>query len=74
MPAGADRRHWLRDNEKKNVLKDVSRLLGGAPRRKKINYMTRHRELYAGLKNEAQQSKMLIVEKNLSGKVFNIIG
>lgn len=65
---------WLRDNEKKKVLKDVSRLLGGEPVRKKINFMTTHRELYAGLKNEAQLSRMLLVEKNLSRRVFDIIG
>lgn len=65
---------WLRDNEKKALLKDISRPLGGKPVRKKINFMTTHRELYAGLKNQAQQSKMLLVEKNLSRRDFNIIG
>ena len=65
---------WIRDNEKKQVLKDVSRLLGGKPCRKKINYMTTHRELYAGLKNETQLGRMLLVEKQLSRKGFHIIG
>jgi hypothetical protein len=65
---------WLRDNEKKKVLKDVTRLLAGTPRRKKINFMTAHRELYAPLKNEKQQSQMLLVEKRLSRKVFHAIG
>jgi len=65
---------WLTDNEKKKVLKDVSRLLGGTPHRKKINFMTTHRELYAGLKNEEQQSRMALVEKSLSRKVFYLIG
>lgn len=65
---------WLRDNEKKNVLKDVSRLLTGEPRRKKINFMTIHRELYAGLENEAALERMRQVERNLSRKVFYIIG
>lgn len=65
---------WLRDNEKKKVLKDVSRLLAGKPTRKKINFMTTHRDLYAGLKNEAQLSRMLLVEKNLSRKSFFIVG
>jgi hypothetical protein len=61
---------WLSDNEKKKVLKDVSRFLNGKPKRKKINFMTTHRELYAGLKNEEHLSKMLLVEKNLSRRVF----
>jgi cell wall-associated NlpC family hydrolase len=36
--------------------------------------MTIHRDLYAGLKNEAQLSRMLLVEKNLSRKSFFIVG
>jgi hypothetical protein len=64
---------WLSDNKKKKVLKDVSRLLNGKPKRKKINFMTTHRELYAGLKNKEHLSKMLLVEKNLSRRAFYII-
>ena len=64
---------WLRDNEKKKVLRDVTRLFNGKPKRKKINFMTMHRELYAGLKNEEQLGKMLLVEKNLSCSAFYII-
>jgi hypothetical protein len=64
---------WLRDNENKNILTDLSRNLGGAPQRKKINFMTTHREAYAALKNEAQLAKMSAVEKNLSRKIFHII-
>lgn len=65
---------WLRDNEKKKVLKDVSRLLGGAPQRKAINYMNTHRASYPVLKNEVEFQKMKIIEKNLSRKTFHIIG
>ncbi len=64
---------WLRDNEKKKVLRDVTRLFNGKPKRKKINFMTMHRELYAGLKNEEQLGKMLLVEENLSRRAFYII-
>ena len=62
-----------RDNEKKKVLRDVTRLFNGKPKRKKINFMTMHRELYAGLKNEEQLGKMLLVEENLSRRAFYII-
>ena len=31
---------WLRDNEKKKILKDVSRQFDAEAQRKKINYMT----------------------------------
>ena len=65
---------WLRDNEKKEILKDVSRQFDAEAQRKKINYMTTHRTSYPALKNEDEFQKMLLVEKNLSHKVFYIIG
>ena len=65
---------WLRDNEKKQILKDVSRQFDAEAQRKKINYMTTHRTSYPSLKNEDEFQKMLLVEKNLSHKVFYIIG
>ena len=60
---------WLRDNENKNILTDLSKSLGGKPQRKKINFMTAHRESYTALKNEEQLAKMLAVEKDLSRKI-----
>jgi hypothetical protein len=64
---------WLRDNEKKKVLKNVSRLLGGKPVRKKINFMTAHRDLYAALSNQAAFEGMQKVEQALSRKTFYLI-
>jgi hypothetical protein len=64
---------WLHDNEQKNIARDISRSLGGKPRRKKINYMTTNRASYSALKNENEFQKMLIVEKNISRKAFCII-
>jgi Protein of unknown function (DUF1460). len=64
---------WLRDNEQKKIIGDISRSLGGEPRRKKINYMTAHRSSYPALKNENEFQKMLIVEKNLSRRTFYVI-
>jgi len=65
---------WLRDNEKKKILTDVSRLLGNNHQRKKINFMTAHCELYPALKNKTQLARMLIVEKSLPRKFFHVIG
>ncbi len=65
---------WLRDNEQKKIIKDISRRVGGRPKRKKINYMTTHRLSYPALKNENEFQKMLLVEKNLSRKTFCMIG
>ena len=64
---------WLRDNEKKNVLKNVSRLLAGQSVRKKINFMTAHRELYAALNNKAAFEGMQKVEQALSRKTFYLM-
>jgi hypothetical protein len=64
---------WLRDNEKKKVLQDVSRLSGGKATRKKINFMTAHRECYAALNNQTALERMQKVERNLSRKVFYVI-
>ncbi|MEI6610793.1 MAG: N-acetylmuramoyl-L-alanine amidase-like domain-containing protein, partial [Deltaproteobacteria bacterium] len=65
---------WLRDCEKKKILKDISRQLDARAQRKKINYMTTHRASYPALQNDREFQKMLLVEKNLSRKVFSVIG
>ncbi|KUG23111.1 putative lipoprotein [hydrocarbon metagenome] len=64
---------WLRDNENKKLLSDISRSLGGKPQRKKINFMTFHCQLYPALQNKTQLSRMVLAEKKLSRKTFYII-
>ncbi len=64
---------WLSDNQKKKILTDVTSRLGGKPVRKKINFMTTHRELYPALTNKTAYEKMHQVEKSLSRKTFDII-
>lgn len=64
---------WLRDNEKKKILKDMSKNLGGKPQRKKINFMTTHRKSYSALQNNTQFALMASVEKKLSRKTFSVI-
>jgi len=65
---------WLRDNEKKKTLKDVFRQFHLVAQRKKISYMTLNRTFYPALKNEFEFRKMLVIEKNISRKVFHVIG
>ena len=65
---------WLFDNERKKIVTDVSRSLGGKPLRKKINFITAHRELYPALGNKKQLAKMATAERNLSRRTFHIIG
>jgi hypothetical protein len=64
---------WLRDTEKKKMLKDISRQFDAEAQRKKINYMTLNRTSYPALKNEFEFRKMRLVEKSISRKVFHII-
>jgi len=64
---------WLHDNEKKKIIKNITKSLGGRSRRVKINFMTTNRGLYPALKNEKKLQNMLAAEKNLSGKAFAII-
>lgn len=64
---------WLSDNQRKKIVTDVSRSLKGKPLRKKINFMTAHRELYPALENKKQLAKMATVERNLSRRTFHII-
>jgi len=66
-------RDWLADNEKKKILKDVSRLLGGRPQRKKINFMSSRPDLYPRLKSKAARDKIRQTEQMLSGKTFYTI-
>jgi hypothetical protein len=42
------------DNEQKFVLKDVTKILGGVPFRKKINFMSTHPDSYLQLKNSPE--------------------
>ena len=64
---------WLRDSEKKKILKDVSRQFDAEIQRKKINYMTLNRASFPAMKSEVEFLKMLIMEKNISRKTFHII-
>jgi len=64
---------WLNDNEKKEIVKNISKTIDGEPRHKKIDFMTIHRELYPALENEKEFQKMLAVEKTLSRRTFYVI-
>jgi len=64
---------WLCDNEKKKIIKNVTKALGGRPWRKNINFMTANRGFYPALKDKNNHQKMLTVEKNLSRRSFAII-
>lgn len=65
---------WLRDNEQKNILKDMTSLLEGSPIRKTINFMTVHHHFYDALKDPKTFAEIEKVEKALSKESFCLIG
>ncbi|HQL01562.1 MAG TPA: DUF1460 domain-containing protein [Smithellaceae bacterium] len=65
---------WISDNEKKRVVAGVSKGQGGAPLRKKISFMTSHRDAYPALKQETEFQRMQEAEKRLSRKAIRMFG
>lgn len=60
---------WLRDNERKGFLKDVTREIGGQPFKKAFCFMTTHRDLYPALMTPMTFQSMKAIERSLSRKV-----
>ena len=64
---------WLYDNERKGILKNVTRRSGGEPFRKNFNFMTSHREKYPALSMEKSYREMMTIEKRLSARIMHHI-
>lgn len=60
---------WLFYNERKGIVRNVSRIPGGRPLSKIINYMTHHRDQYPALKDRNVYRQMKIVERRLQKRV-----
>ncbi len=57
---------WIYDGQKKGIVKDITKSLGGVPYKKEINFMTTHREAYKQLKNDQFYKKIGEIEKELN--------
>ena len=57
---------WIRNNEKKGLVKDITAELGGVALEKPINFMGTHRDLYPFLANDTNFEAMITVEKELA--------
>ncbi|NNC61608.1 MAG: DUF1460 domain-containing protein [Eudoraea sp.] len=55
---------WVRDNEKKGLVKDITAALGGTEISKELNFMTDHRSLYPAMKEEKTYQEMITVEES----------
>ncbi len=57
---------WLNNNEEKGLVRNISCELGGVKFEKKIDFMTTHRKLYPGLKDDQSFENVQITEQGLS--------
>lgn len=64
---------WLYDNEKKGIVMDITKDLGGVEFDKEINFMTQNRDKYKQLSNDEYFVKTQIFEQNLSSHQFYYI-
>ncbi|MEO2050539.1 MAG: N-acetylmuramoyl-L-alanine amidase-like domain-containing protein [Allomuricauda sp.] len=59
---------WIRNNEKKGLVKDITKDLGGIEFEKSINFMGTHRDLYPFLASDANFQAMQQVESQLANE------
>lgn len=59
---------WIRNNEKKGLVKDITATLGGIALNKPINFMGKHRELYPFLADNTNFERILETEAELAQK------
>ncbi|MBO0951130.1 N-acetylmuramoyl-L-alanine amidase-like domain-containing protein [Fibrella forsythiae] len=64
---------WLRDNEKKGILQDVTREIGGVQVQKAVNYMTAAVHKYPPLADPAVYKQMTQVQSDISQQPFYFI-
>lgn len=61
---------WIRNNQHKGLLKDITNEVGGVEIKKDINFMGTHRDLYPFLKDKKNFEKILTTEKELAKKTL----
>lgn len=64
---------WVGDNEKKGIVKNVTRAMGGVTVTKPIDFMTTHRDGYRQLADEENVKAIIPVEQGLSASGFSVI-
>jgi len=65
---------WIYDNQRKGVLKDVTKKLGGVPYTKEINFMSTHPGSYAQLNNNpALVDSISRIEKEIASRAYYYI-
>ena len=64
---------WIRDNEEKGLVKDITRELGGVPVTKQINFMGTHPERYPALEADSHLEQVRAIEATLSKEPLFIL-
>jgi hypothetical protein len=61
---------WIYDNEKKGIVQDITKKIGGVPYKKKINFMSNHSDSYKQLQTDDGESQAIIksIEKKINGR------
>ncbi|MBK8554093.1 MAG: DUF1460 domain-containing protein [Ignavibacteria bacterium] len=65
---------WIYDNQKKGIVTDITKEIGGVPYLKTIDFMTTHTSSYKQLANdEASVNEMISIENNINSREINYI-
>jgi hypothetical protein len=59
---------WIYNNEKKGIVNDITKKIGGVPYNKKINFMSTHRDSYKQLEKDDEALAQI---KNIEKKINN---
>lgn len=65
---------WIRNNEQKGLVQNISGALGGETLEKPINFMGTHRELYPFLKEDSNYKTILATEAMLAQEPLCVVG
>jgi len=65
---------WIRENEKKGLVKDITSEIGGKEVKKVINFMSEHRSLYPSLQANENYEGIKQFEKTLDQQSLCILG
>lgn len=64
---------WIRNNETKGLLKDITAEIGGKEIKKDINFMSTHRDLYPFLSDDENFKKIKVSEDYLNNQVICVL-
>ncbi len=64
---------WIRDNQKKGILRDMTAEIGGRPLKRAMTFMTIHPDLYPPLKIASNLRAMKSIERTMSKRALSLI-